>query len=84
LTLPWLASLDRAEIEAHALRLAARVRTELQLPHEPSAIVSIPTAAADKLRDAGIRASIRAGAVRVGFHLYNTEDDVDRLLDVLR
>jgi selenocysteine lyase/cysteine desulfurase len=84
LTLPWLASLDRAEVEGHALGLAARARTELQLPQQPSAIVSIPTAAADKLSDAGIRASIRAGAVRVGFHLYNTEDDLDRLLDVLR
>jgi hypothetical protein len=29
--------------------------------------------AADKLRTAGIRASVRAGAVRVGFYLYNTE-----------
>lgn len=84
LTLPWLASMDRAAVEAHALGLASRARMELQLPQEPSAIVSIPTAAAEKLRDAGIRASIRAGAVRVGFHLYNTDDDLDRLLDVLR
>ncbi|MFY9920255.1 MAG: aminotransferase class V-fold PLP-dependent enzyme [Mycobacterium sp.] len=84
LTLPWVASLDRAAIEAHALDLASKLRTELQLPQEPSAIVSIPTAAAEELRQAGIRASIRAGAVRVGFHLYNTEDDLDRLLDVLR
>ena len=84
LTLPWLASLDRAAVEAHALRLAARLRTELRLPQQPSAIVSIPTAAADELKRAGIRASIRAGAVRVGFHLYNTDDDLDRLLDVLR
>ena len=76
--------LDRAEIEAHALGLASQARAELQLPQEPSAIVSIPTAAAEGLKDAGIRASIRAGAVRVGFHLYNTEDDLDRLLDVLR
>ena len=30
------------------------------------------------------RLSHAAGAVRVGFHLYNTEDDLDRLLDVLR
>ena len=46
--------------------------------------MSIPIAeAADKLRVAGIRASTRAGAVRVGFHLYNTEDDVDRLIDTL-
>jgi len=84
LTLPWLASLDRAAVEAHTLGLASQLRTELQLPQQPSAIVSIPTTSAEKLKDAGIRASIRAGAVRVGFHLYNTEDDLDRLLDVLR
>jgi selenocysteine lyase/cysteine desulfurase len=46
--------------------------------------VSIPIAdSADKLRAAGIRASTRAGAVRVGFHLYNTENNLDRLLDAL-
>ncbi|GFG52582.1 aminotransferase class V [Mycolicibacterium agri] len=84
LTLPWLASLDRAAVEAHTLGLANRLRTELDLPQGNSAIVSIPTAAADQLAEAGIRASIRAGAVRVGFHLYNTDDDLDRLLDVLR
>jgi selenocysteine lyase/cysteine desulfurase len=84
LTLPWLASLDRDAIEAHSLGLARRLRTELQLPQEDSAIVSIPTAAADKLHQAGIRASIRAGAIRVGFHLYNTDNDLDRLVDVLR
>jgi selenocysteine lyase/cysteine desulfurase len=84
LTLPWLASLDRDAVEAHSLSLARRLRSELDLPPEESAIVSIPTAAADRLRQAGIRASIRAGAVRVGFHLYNTDDDLDRLLDVLR
>ena len=84
LTLPWLASLDRDTVEAHSLGLARRLRSELQLPPEDSAIVSIPTAAADELVRAGIRASIRAGAVRVGFHLYNTDDDLDRLVDVLR
>jgi selenocysteine lyase/cysteine desulfurase len=84
LTLPWLASLDRAAVEAHTLGLASRLRTELQLPQQPSAIVSIPTGKAELVAGAGIRASIRAGAVRVGFHLYNTEDDLDRLLDVVR
>ncbi len=84
LTLPWLASLDRAAIEAHTLRLASRLRAELQLPQESSAIVSIPTGAAEDLKQAGIRASMRAGAIRVGFHLYNTDDDLDRLLDALR
>ncbi len=36
-----------------------------------------------RLAAAGIRASTRAGAVRVGFHLYNTEEDLQRLLDAL-
>ncbi len=84
LTLPWMASLNRAAIEAHVLGLASRLRTELQLPQQPSAIVSIPTPAAEQLERAGIRASIRAGAVRVGFHLYNTDNDLDRLVEVLR
>ncbi len=84
LTLPWLASLDRAAVEAHAVGLANRLRGALDLPPHDSAIVSIPRAGvAERLEAAGIRAAVRAGAVRVGFHLYNTEDDLDRLLDVL-
>ena len=84
LTLPWLASLDAAAVEAHTVGLANRVRAELVLPQQDSAILSIPIAdAVDKLRAAGIRGSTRAGAVRVGFHLYNTENDVDRLIDAL-
>jgi selenocysteine lyase/cysteine desulfurase len=85
LTMPWLASLDPAAVEAHCLGLANRLRAELELPPSDSAIVSLPIAdAADKLANAGIRASVRAGAVRVGFHLYNTEDDLDRLVHALR
>jgi selenocysteine lyase/cysteine desulfurase len=84
-TMPWLASLDRAAVEAHTVGLANRLRAELQLPQADSAIVSIPVPnAAERLQGAGIRASVRAGAVRVGFHLYNTDDDLDRLLDCLR
>ena len=41
-------------------------------------------AVAEKLARAGIRASVRAGAIRVGFHLYNNDNDLDRLLDALR
>jgi selenocysteine lyase/cysteine desulfurase len=84
LTLPWLASLDRDAVESHCLGLANRLRAELDLPLSDSAIVSLPVAdAADKLARAGIRASVRAGAVRVGFHLYNTDDDLDGLVDAL-
>jgi selenocysteine lyase/cysteine desulfurase len=85
LTLPWLASLDGDAVESHCLGLANRLRTELELPPSDSAIVSLSIEdGADALARAGIRASVRAGAVRVGFHLYNTDDDLDRLLDALR
>jgi selenocysteine lyase/cysteine desulfurase len=54
------------------------------LPPADSAIVSIPgTQTVAGLHRAGIRASVRAGAVRVGFHLYNSEADLDRLLEAL-
>ncbi len=84
LTMPWLASLDRDAVEAHCLGLATRLRAEFELPPLDSAIVSLPFSdAVEKLKRAGIRASVRAGAIRVGFHLYNTEDDLQQLLDAL-
>lgn len=84
LTLPWLASLDRVAVKQHTVGLANRLRAEIELPQQDSAIVSIPIAdASERLQRAGIRASMRAGALRVGFHLYNTEDDLDRLVDAL-
>jgi len=84
LSLPWMASLDRPAVEAHTVGLANKLRAELELPPVESAIVSIASAhAADALQRAGIRVSVRAGATRVGFHLYNTDADLDRLLDAL-
>lgn len=85
LALPWLASLDGDAVQTHCLMLANRLRAELDLPQQDSAIVSLPIeGAAERLARAGIRASVRAGAIRVGFHLYNNENDLDRLLDALR
>lgn len=85
LAMPWLASLDGDAVQAHCLGLANRLRAELDLPQQDSAIVSLPIeGAAETLQRAGIRASVRAGAIRVGFHLYNNEDDLDRLLAALR
>lgn len=82
--LPWVASLDRVAVEAHTVGLANRLRAELDVPAVDSPIVSIPGSHnADSLRRAGIRASVRAGSARVGFHLYNTSGDLERLLGVL-
>jgi selenocysteine lyase/cysteine desulfurase len=77
--------LDGDAVEAHCLGLSNRLRSELDLPQQDSAIVSLPIeGAAERLARAGIRASVRAGAIRVGFHLYNNENDLDRLLGALR
>lgn len=84
----WLAGLDRAAVHTHTVGLANRLRAELAMSAADSAIVSLSVtdtdAAAERLRQAGIRAAVRAGRVRVGFHLYNTDDDLDRLLQALR
>jgi selenocysteine lyase/cysteine desulfurase len=84
LTMPWLAQLDAAAVEEHCVGLANRVCSELGLPERDSAIVSLALEDPAALEAAGIRASVRAGAVRVGFHVYNTEDDVRLFLDAVR
>jgi selenocysteine lyase/cysteine desulfurase len=84
--LELLAGLGTAAVGAHDLALAARLRDGLDLPPSRSAIVSVdagPQGAA-RLAAAGVRCATRAGRVRLSFHLYNTEDDVDRALAALR
>ncbi|MYQ44040.1 aminotransferase class V-fold PLP-dependent enzyme [Streptomyces sp. SID4985] len=78
-------------IHSHNTALADRYRAGLaSLGHEPlpssgSAIVSVPGLGSrqPELSRAGIEVSDRAGNLRAAFHLYNTEADVDRLLDAL-
>ncbi|MFE1439742.1 aminotransferase class V-fold PLP-dependent enzyme [Streptomyces sp. NPDC058739] len=78
-------------VHAHDLALADRFRAGLTaLGHEPlpspgSAIVSVPGLGHRQpgLDTAGLQLSDRAGNLRASFHLYNTEADVDLLLDAL-
>ncbi|WP_245997353.1 aminotransferase class V-fold PLP-dependent enzyme [Streptomyces armeniacus] len=77
-------------IGAYDLALADRCRAGARelglLPVDArSPIVALPGqgAAAERLKAAGVEASVRAGNLRAAFHLYNTEADVDRLLEVL-
>ncbi|WP_405711427.1 MULTISPECIES: aminotransferase class V-fold PLP-dependent enzyme [unclassified Streptomyces] len=77
-------------VHARATGLAARMRAGLAgLGHEAvpgeSAIVAVPGLGArePELARAGVVVSNRAGSLRAAFHLYNTEADVDRALDVL-
>jgi selenocysteine lyase/cysteine desulfurase len=50
-----------------------------------SAIVSVQYAGTlEQLGAAGIQAALRAQRLRVGFHLYNDEEDADLAVDVLQ
>ncbi|MFE0103086.1 aminotransferase class V-fold PLP-dependent enzyme [Streptomyces sp. NPDC059009] len=90
---PALALLEEigvAAIHSHVMALADRYRAGLaRLGHTPvpggSSIVSVPGLADrhGELWRAGVLTSARAGHLRASFHLYNTEADVDRILDVL-
>src|SRR4051812_17273133 len=72
-------------IHAHDVALANRFRAGLGLEDGDSAIVSVDSAdAAGALEGAGIVAAVRGGRLRASWHIYNTEADVDRVLDVLR
>jgi selenocysteine lyase/cysteine desulfurase len=71
-------------IGAYDLALAARLRHGLGMAPSNSAIVVTESPdAAHRLKRAGIRASVRAGRVRLGCHLPATIADVDRALDAL-
>lgn len=86
-TAPALELLEQVGIEqihGHDVSLANRFRAGLGLEPSDSAIVAAQVADAErKLAAAGVRAASRAGSLRVSFHLYSTEADVDLALDVL-
>ena len=82
--LDLLAEVGVPAIHRHDVGLADALRARLGLPPGDSAIVSVAaTGALERLQAAGIRASVRAGAVRVSFHLHNTDADVDAVARAL-
>jgi selenocysteine lyase/cysteine desulfurase len=87
-TQPALELLEQIGIEAihaHNLGLANKFRTGLGLPPGDSAIVSLASdGAQERLAGAGIMAATRGGRLRTSWHVYNGEDDVDRVLAALR
>jgi selenocysteine lyase/cysteine desulfurase len=87
---PALALLEEVGIEtvhAHDVALANRLRAGLDLPDGDSAIVSVhglAEDAAEQLAASRVIAAGRGGALRLSCHLYTTERDVDRALEVLK
>ena len=86
-TAPTLELVERIGIERiheHDVGLANRFRAGMGLEPGDSAIVSVDVDdGAERLERAGIRAAVRAGGLRVSFHLYNTAADVDAALNAL-
>lgn len=86
-TAPALELIEEIGVQAihdHDLALANRFRAGLDLQASDSAIVSVDLPdAASRLERAGIVAAMRGGRLRTSWHIYNTEDDVDRVLEVL-
>ena len=84
-TLELFEAVGLGRIHEHNLALANRLRTGLGLEPGDSAIVSLDAAdeATERLAGAGVTAAVRANRVRLGCHLYNDAEDVDRALEVL-
>jgi selenocysteine lyase/cysteine desulfurase len=72
-------------IHRHDLALAARFSAGLGLEPGNTAIVSLDLddAAVARLDAAGVRFAGRGGLARFSFHLYTTEEDVDRALEAI-
>jgi selenocysteine lyase/cysteine desulfurase len=77
-----LADVGVAATHAHDVALANAFRAGVGLPPATSAIVSLPVAptAAAALAEHGVAAAMRAGRLRLSFHLYNDTTDVDAVV----
>jgi selenocysteine lyase/cysteine desulfurase len=86
-SLELIDALGVGRIAEHNRSLVARFCAGLGIPETGSSIVQVERpdaeAAMERLRAAGISCSVRAGALRLAFHLYNDEADVERALEVL-
>ena len=84
--LDLLCEVGRTALHEHALGLANRFRAAVGIPPGDSAIVSLATtpAAGERLASAGVVGGIRAGRLRLAFHVNNDDADVDRAAEALR
>lgn len=87
-------SLDRAAVENRCLELASAFRQEAAgrgfdlVPEDaPSQIVGVrlpdPEAVRERMKERRVLAAVRGGFLRLGFHAFNDEDDVEAALDAL-
>lgn len=80
-----LTGIGKEILHTHALGLANRFRAAVDLPPGDSAIVSVATdeSVPDRLKRASVIGGVRAGRLRLAFHLYNTAAEADRAADAI-
>ncbi|WP_144759287.1 aminotransferase class V-fold PLP-dependent enzyme [Curtobacterium sp. 9128] len=81
-----IASLDPASAWRHATGLADRLADRLGVARQSQAVMTVPDPSGAQLAAltaAGITASGRAGRLRLAFHHWNDESDVDAVAAVL-
>lgn len=87
-SLSLITELGPRRIAAHNLGLADDFALAMGAASPQSPIVQIPVAdpaaARIRLQEAGVSCAVRAGAIRVAFHLYNGPDDVKLAVDALQ
>lgn len=84
--LELFASLDPVDTWAHATGLGDRLCEALAMPAQNQAVVTWSDPDGQdlaRLTAAGLTVSGRAGRVRVAFHLWNTESDIDLVVSAL-
>ena len=83
--LDLLSEVGSGALHAHAVGLANRFRAGVGLEAGDSAIVSLttPSDVDARMERAGIVASMRAGRLRLSFHINNSTDDADRAVETL-
>jgi selenocysteine lyase/cysteine desulfurase len=79
-SLELLAGLDAAQVHAHDVRLADAFLERVGRPPQRSAIVTVEAdeGVAQRLAAADVRTAVRAGRLRLSFHVYNDDTDVQR------
>ena len=85
--LELFASADPAVVHAHDVRLTNLVRARLDLPSSDTAMLALadPDGSLQaRLVARGCAVAARAGRVRLSFHVWNDEDDVERAVDAVR
>jgi selenocysteine lyase/cysteine desulfurase len=85
-SLDLLLEVGRERLHRNAIDLANRFRRGVGLDDGDSAIVSLEatTEGQERLAAARVVGSVRAGRVRLGFHVSTTDDDVDAAVEALR